>query len=83
MPADDFDPIAEFNRAMNTSERKVSVLKTLPKSDADSDSDTRINVRINSALKAEFESLCKREHSTVSSEIKRFIVQALKRNSLS
>ena len=78
MSADDYDPMAEFSRVMN---KRVG--RSYPvKSDSDIDSDSRLNIRNSSALKSEFEALCKREHSTLSAEIKRFIVQSVKRNSL-
>lgn len=45
--------------------------------------DDRINFRINSVIKQEFERLCKVRKSTLSREIKRMMVQAIRRQSLS
>ncbi len=44
--------------------------------------DDRINFRINGAIKAEFERLCRAGDSTLSKELKRFMVEAIKRQSL-
>lgn len=89
MSTDDFDAMAEFRRAMATSkydsEKSPAFLKAVERSVVStslSDLDDRINFRINSELKAEFETICKLEHSTVTAEIKRFIVQVVRRQSL-
>lgn len=40
--------------------------------------DSRINFRVNSALKSEFELLCDKNHTTISREIKRFMTEAIR-----
>ena len=42
----------------------------------------RLNIRIDSALKEQFEKLCRENHSSVSAELKRFIVNCVKSKSL-
>lgn len=41
------------------------------------DLDDRINFRVNSGLKSEFEKLCKLNHTTPSREIKQFMKRAI------
>jgi hypothetical protein len=45
--------------------------------------DAVINFRISSSAKAEFERLCKENHSTVSRELKVFIFNSIKRGRIS
>jgi uncharacterized FlaG/YvyC family protein len=40
--------------------------------------DDRINFRVNSVLKSEFEKLCDKNHTTISREIKRFMTEAIR-----
>lgn len=40
--------------------------------------DDRVNFRINSVLKNEFEKVCKQNHTTISREIKRFMTEVVK-----
>ncbi|MFG9382484.1 hypothetical protein ACEP1N_32940 [Pseudomonas aeruginosa] len=40
--------------------------------------DDRVNFRVNSVLKAEFEAVCKQNHTTVSREIKRFMTEVVR-----
>lgn len=47
------------------------------------DLDAVINFRISSSAKAEFERLCKENHSTVSRELKVFIFNTIKRGRIS
>ena len=42
----------------------------------------RLNIRLNALLKKDFEDLCRSKHSTVSAEIKRFIVRCVETKSL-
>lgn len=58
-------------------ERVTKVLANL----ADSQ-DGRINFRINSVIKDEFERLCKAKHSTLSRELKRLMIEAIRRQKL-
>lgn len=44
--------------------------------------DSTINFRINSSLKSEFEKVCKRNHSSVSRELKRFMTEAVRTQSI-
>lgn len=58
-------------------ERITKILATL----ADSQND-RINFRINSVIKEEFERLCSNRSSTLSREIKRFMVESIRKQKL-
>jgi hypothetical protein len=58
-------------------ERVTKILATL----ADSQND-RINFRINSVIKEEFERLCNARSSTLSREIKRFMVESIRKQKL-
>ncbi|HBM08924.1 MAG TPA: hypothetical protein DD403_12595 [Pseudomonas sp.] len=40
--------------------------------------DSTLNFRVNSGLKEQFDLLCKREHSSVAREIKRFMTEAVR-----
>jgi len=42
----------------------------------------RINIRLNALLKKDFEDLCRSKHSTISAEIKRFIVRCVESKSI-
>lgn len=44
--------------------------------------DGRINFRINSVIKEEFERLCKAKESTLSRELKRFMIESIRRQKL-
>lgn len=44
--------------------------------------DTTINLKINSELKKDFERICKENHSNISREIKLFMSDVVKKNSL-
>lgn len=44
--------------------------------------DTSINLRINSKLKSDFEKLCKKNHSSMSRELKLYISACLERKTL-
>lgn len=41
------------------------------------DLDDRVNFRVNGVLKYEFERVCKRDHTTISREIKRFMTKVI------
>jgi len=75
------DPENAESRAMHelraSQERVSKALSTL----ADTQDD-RINFRINSLIKQEFERLCKARGSTLSREIKRFMVDAVRTQKL-
>lgn len=47
-----------------------------------SDLDTTINFKVNSLLKAKFETLCKNSHSNTSRELKLFMLKAIKNGRL-
>ena len=42
------------------------------------DLDDKINLRVNSVLKTEFEKVCKSHHTTLSREIKRFMTEVVR-----
>lgn len=44
--------------------------------------DSTINFRINSVLKSEFEKVCKRNHSSISRELKRFMTEVVRTQSI-
>lgn len=44
--------------------------------------DSTINFRINLGLKTEFEKVCKQNHSSVSRELKRFMTEAVRTQSI-
>lgn len=50
--------------------------------DIPSDLDTTLNLKVNSVLKQEFEQLCKDDHSNVSRELKVFMLNCVKSQSL-
>lgn len=76
-----FDPESAESRAMHelraSQERVSKLLSTLGDTQ-----DDRINFRINSLIKQEFERLCKARGSTLSREIKRFMVEAVRTQKL-
>lgn len=76
------DPDSPENLAIEqlraSQERVSKVLANL----ADNQDD-RINFRINSVIKEEFERLCQARQSTLSRELKRFMVEAIRRQRLS
>lgn len=45
-----------------------------------SDLDTTINFKVNSHLKDEFDRICKSNHSTISRELKLFMLRSIKSN---
>jgi hypothetical protein len=47
-----------------------------------SDLDTTINFKVNSLLKAKFETLCKNSHSNTSRELKLFMLKSIKNGRL-
>ncbi len=47
------------------------------------DLDSVVNFKVNSKLKAEFDRLCKVEHSTVSRELKRYMTSVIKAQKIS
>lgn len=49
---------------------------------ASSDLDSVVNFRVNDALKREFSLICKRNQSSASSELKRYMLQVVKRGSI-
>ncbi|WP_338524590.1 hypothetical protein NUH87_02635 [Pseudomonas batumici] len=71
----DEDPVRR--QLIDNQERITKVLANL----ADSN-DGRINFRINSIIKEEFERLCNVRQSTLSRELKRFMIEAIRRQKL-
>ncbi|AKE69984.1 TPA: hypothetical protein ACGJ7L_006651 [Pseudomonas aeruginosa] len=74
-PATGENPVIQQLRA--NQERVSRVLANL----ADNQDD-RINFRINSVIKGEFDRLCKARGSTLSREIKRIMVEAIRKQKL-
>ncbi len=56
-----------------TNQAKRDVIKSVPDSQ-----DAQINFRVDQGLKEQFELLCKRNRTTVSAELKRLMLNALK-----
>ena len=67
----------QYEKIRADQERITKILATL----ADSQND-RINFRINSVIKEEFERLCNNRSSTLSREIKRFMVESIRKQKL-
>lgn len=42
------------------------------------DADDKVNLRVNSGLKAEFGKVCKHHHTSISRELKRFMTEVVK-----
>lgn len=42
------------------------------------DADDKVNLRVNSGLKAEFGKVCKQQHTSISRELKRFMTEVVK-----
>lgn len=53
-----------------------------PKNDVGFELDATINFRVNSELKSQFEEVCKRNHSTISQELKKYMSKVLAANCL-
>ncbi|MDH2244471.1 hypothetical protein N5J70_21275 [Pseudomonas sp. GD03909] len=68
------DPETGLTADESTRERVNQILANL----ADNE-DARVNFRINSAVKEEFERLCQQRSSTFSRELRRFMIQAISR----
>jgi len=75
------DAFRERSAKIKDRARGTGVYKVV-EAEQSGDLDTTLTLRINSILKAHFESLCKSEHTTVSREVKRFITEAVRTQSL-
>lgn len=76
----DDDPLLKFqNMQKSISDRKQVIEKI---EESFSDLDTTMNFKVNSSLKSEFESLCKKKHSNPSREIKLFMLKSIKNGRL-
>lgn len=72
------DPDSGLTADEATRQRVNQILASL----ADNE-DGRVNFRIQSALKAEFERLCQQRSSTLSRELRRFMIQTITRQRFS
>ena len=62
------DSLENVQRLFNNIDSRRQVSEKLEESF--SDLDTTLNIKVNSLLKAEFEKLCKKNHSNLSRELK-------------
>ena len=76
----DNDPLENFQLMVNNIDSRRQVSEKLEESF--SDLDTTLNIKVNSLLKAEFEKLCKKNHSNLSRESKFFMLRSVKQNRL-
>jgi len=76
----DNDPLENFQLMVNNIDSRRQVSEKLEESF--SDLDTTLNIKVNSLLKAEFEKLCKKNHSNLSRELKFFMLRSVKQNRL-
>ena len=76
----DNDPLENFQLMVNNIDSRNQVSEKLEESF--SDLDTTLNIKVNSLLKAEFEKLCKKNHSNLSRELKFFMLRSVKQNRL-
>ena len=76
----DNDPLENFQLMVNNIDSRNQVYEKLEESF--SDLDTTLNIKVNSLLKAEFEKLCKKNHSNLSRELKFFMLRSVKQNRL-
>lgn len=74
------DPVENVQRMFNNIDSCMQVSEKLEESF--SDLDTTLNIKVNSLLKAEFEKLCKKNHSNLSRELKFFMLRSVKQNRL-
>ena len=76
----DNDPLENVQAIFNNIDSRRQVSEKLEESF--SDLDTTLNIKVNSLLKAEFEKLCKKNHSNLSRELKFFMLRSVKQNRL-
>lgn len=74
------DPLESVQRMFKNTEERKQMIEKLEESF--SDLDTTLNIKVNSSLKAEFEKLCKSNHSNLSRELKFFMLRSVKQNRL-
>lgn len=76
----DNDPLENFKQIVDNIDSRRQVSEKLEESF--SVLDTTLNIKVNSLLKAEFEKLCKKNHSNLSRELKFFMLRSVKQNRL-
>lgn len=74
------DPLDKVQRMFNDQDSRSQLIEKLEESF--SELDTTLNIKVNSSLKAEFEKLCKKNHSNLSRELKFFMLRSVKQNRL-
>ena len=74
------DPLSNLKNMQKGIEEKRQLIEKIEESFLDLD--TTMNFKVNSLLKAEFENLCKKNHSNPSREIKLFMLRSIKSNRL-
>lgn len=76
----DNDPLTNLKNMQKSIDEKRQLVEKIDESFLDLD--TTMNFKVNSLLKAEFENLCKKNHSNPSREIKLFMLRSIKSNRL-
>lgn len=74
------DPLLKLQNMHKIISDRKQVIENIEESF--SDLDTTMNFKVNSSLKAEFDTLCKKKHSNPSREIKFFMLKSIKNGRL-
>ena len=74
------DPFLRFQKQSQAMDNHRQLVEKVEESF--SDLDTTINFKVNSLLKAKFETLCKNSHSNTSRELKLFMLKSIKNGRL-
>lgn len=72
----DVDPLNSFKQMQKNIEDRKQLIEKIDESFADLD--TTMNFKVNSLLKAEFDHICKKNHSNASREIKLFMLRVIR-----
>ncbi|WP_443690742.1 hypothetical protein [Pseudomonas sp.] len=79
MSDQDIEKLGSFRSHAEAVQAKQDVLKgNLALRNVSDDLDSTLNFRVNSGLKAEFDKLCRENHSTIARELKRFMTAAIR-----
>lgn len=70
------------NLSKQIQERNLLRQKKIEEITSSTDLDAVVNFRVNGALKEEFSKICKQNQSSASSELKRYMLQVVKRGSI-
>lgn len=79
MPDQEPSTLANFrDRANSSSVSRSDFAGSVAMSKAGTDLNDTVNFRVNSGLKAEFDKLCRENHTSISRELKRFMTEAIR-----